>query len=136
MVKLHYYIYILYTDLIDNDIMNTKIAENTKQFSLTKKAAMRIKFLLDQEEKKCFFRLRVNGGGCSGFQYDFSFDEKKNNDDVIFKYNETEILIDEMSLSFLEGSSLEYIDDLSGSFFQITNPNASSSCGCGTSFSI
>ena len=136
MVKLHYYIYILYTDLIDNDIMNTKIAENTKQFSLTKKAAMRIKFLLDQEEKKCFFRLRVNGGGCSGFQYDFSFDEKKNNDDVIFKYNKTEILIDEMSLSFLEGSSLEYIDDLSGSFFQVTNPNASSSCGCGTSFSI
>ena len=116
--------------------MNTKIAENTKQFSLTENAAIRIKFLLDQEGKKCFFRLRVNGGGCSGFQYDFSFDEIKNNDDVIFKYNETEILIDEMSLSFLEGSSLEYIDDLSGSFFQVTNPNASSSCGCGTSFSI
>ena len=116
--------------------MNTKIAENTKQFSLTENAAIRIKFLLDQEGKKCFFRLRVNGGGCSGFQYDFSFDEKKNNDDVIFKYNETEILIDEMSLSFLEGSSLEYIDDLSGSFFQVTNPNASSSCRCGTSFSI
>jgi|TARA_B100001996_G_scaffold351030_1_gene310785 iron-sulfur cluster insertion protein len=116
--------------------MNNKILQNTKLFSLSRNAAKRIKFLLDQESKNCFFRLRVNGGGCSGFQYDFSFDKKKNNDDIVFKCDETEILIDEMSLSFLEGSSLEYIDDLSGSFFQVVNPNASSSCGCGTSFSI
>jgi iron-sulfur cluster insertion protein len=115
------------------DTVNSKI---TNKFSLSINAAKRIKYLLEQEKNKSFFRLKVNGGGCSGFQYDFSFDNKKNDDDLIFKSDKTEILIDEMSLSFLEGSSLEYVDDLSGSFFQVINPNASSSCGCGTSFSI
>ena len=65
-----------------------------------------------------------------------SFDKNRNEDDLIFKYHNTEILIDEMSLTFLDGSTLDFIDDLSGSFFQVNNPNASSSCGCGTSFSI
>ena len=91
-----------------------KIAENTKQFSLTKNAATRIKFLLDQEGKKCFFRLRVNGGGCSGFQYDFSFDEKKNNDDVIFKFNTKGGLLNEVKLkgySNHKGESLFIVKD-------------------------
>ena len=114
----------------------SSLTEIKQRFSLSKNAALRIRYLLEQEKKTCFFRIKVNGGGCSGFQYDFSFSEDKNDDDLIFKYYDTEILIDETSLSFLEGSTLEFVDDLSGSFFQVNNPNASSSCGCGTSFSI
>lgn len=112
------------------------LSEIKQKFAVSKNAALRIQYLLKQEEKKSFFRLKVNGGGCSGFQYDFSFDKNRNEDDLIFKYHNTEILIDEMSLTFLDGSTLDFIDDLSGSFFQVNNPNASSSCGCGTSFSI
>ena len=71
------------------DTINSKI---TNKFSLSINAAKRIKYLLEQEKNKSFFRLKVNGGGCSGFQYDFSFDDKKNDDDLIFKSNQTEIL--------------------------------------------
>ena len=112
------------------------LSEIKQKFAVSKNAALRIQYLLKQEETNFFFRLKVNGGGCSGFQYDFSFDKNRNKDDLIFKYHNTEILIDEMSLTFLDGSTLDFIDDLSGSFFQVNNPNASSSCGCGTSFSI
>ena len=112
------------------------LSEIKQKFAVSKNAALRIQYLLKQEGKNSFFRLKVNGGGCSGFQYDFSFDKNRNEDDLIFKYYNTEILIDEMSLTFLDGSTLDFIDDLSGSFFQVNNPNASSSCGCGTSFSI
>ena len=116
--------------------MNSNNITASQKFTLAKSAALRISYLLKQEKNKSYFRLKVNGGGCSGFQYDFSFDETKTEEDHIFKYENTEILIDDMSLSFLEGSKLEFVDDLSGSFFQVVNPNASSSCGCGTSFSI
>ena len=112
--------------------MNTKIAENTKQFSLTKNAAIRIKFLLDQEGKKCFFRLRVNGGGCSGFQYDFSFDSKPEDDDVRFD----NILIDKQSAELLKGSVVDFVKELIGESFKINNPQSKSSCGCGVSFSL
>ena len=105
-------------------------------FQLTKNAAARITFLLNSEPKDSFFRLKVNGGGCSGFQYDFSFDKERSNDDLSFKCENTEVVIDQTSLSFLEGSKLDFINDLSGAYFQIQNPNASVSCGCGTSFSI
>ena len=116
--------------------MNTNNRTSSQKFILSKNAALRISYLLKQEKNKSYFRLKVNGGGCSGFQYDFSFDKTKTEEDHIFKYKNTEILIDNMSLSFLEGSKLEFVDDLSGSFFQVINPNASSSCGCGTSFSL
>ena len=116
--------------------MKTNKRNSSQKFILSKNAALRISYLLKQEKNNSYFRLKVNGGGCSGFQYDFSFDENKTAEDHIFKYENTEILIDDMSLSFLEGSKLEFVDDLSGSFFQVINPNASSSCGCGTSFSL
>ena len=116
--------------------MKTNKKNSSQKFILSKNAALRISYLLKNEKNNSYFRLKVNGGGCSGFQYDFSFDETKTEEDHIFKYENTEILIDDMSLSFLEGSKLEFVDDLSGSFFQVINPNASSSCGCGTSFSL
>ena len=115
-----------------NNISDKKFAK----FNLTNDAAKRISFLLCNESENKFFRIKVTGGGCSGFQYHFSFDNKIQKDDLSFKNGDIEVLIDELSLSFIEGSKLEYVDDLSGAFFQVTNPNATASCGCGTSFSI
>ncbi|MCX7355550.1 MAG: iron-sulfur cluster assembly accessory protein [Alphaproteobacteria bacterium] len=83
------------------------------------------------------FRITVSGGGCSGFQYGFSFDEKlPASDDVVFEAEGVRVVVDEVSLELVKGSELSYIEDLVGSFFKMTNPNAKSSCGCGTSFSI
>ena len=105
-------------------------------FSLSKNAADRIKFLLKKESPNSFFRISVLGGGCSGFQYDFSFSNNINKDDVIFKDFGINYLIDQTSLNFLSGSELEFVDELGGSYFSIKNPNATANCGCGTSFSI
>ena len=105
-------------------------------FKLSDSAAKRIAFLKKKEPLDNFFRLTVSGGGCSGFQYNFSFDNSKNNDDLVFNNQNVEIVIDKTSISFLEDAELDYNDDLSGAFFEVKNPNASASCGCGTSFSI
>ena len=105
-------------------------------FKFSNKAAERIKFLKKTEPKKNFFRLSVSGGGCSGFQYNFSFDNSKTSEDLSFFNQNVEIVIDKTSINFLEGAELDFNDDLSGSFFNVKNPNASASCGCGTSFSI
>ena len=112
------------------------LSEIKQKFAVSKNAALRIQYLLKQEEKKCFFRLKVNGGGCSGFQYDFSFDKNPKDDDIIFKEGGINYLIDKVSIDFLRGSTLEYVSELAGSYFQIKNPNATANCGCGTSFSI
>lgn len=82
------------------------------------------------------FRVSVRGGGCSGFQYDFSFDDNVADDDVVFEIDGVRVVVDEVSLELVKGSELSYVEDLVGSFFKMTNPNAKSSCGCGTSFSL
>ena len=99
---------------------------------ITEKAQIEIKSLLSKEVKGSFFRISVEGGGCSGFKYKFSIDQIVNCDDLKIK----NILIDQTSFSFIEGSKLEYIDNLIEKSFKISNPKATSSCGCGTSFSI
>ena len=81
-------------------------------------------------------RVSVSGGGCSGFQYGFSLDDTKNDDDLLFEKNTIEVIIDEMSLDYLKGSELDYVEDLIGAYFAMKNPNASSTCGCGSSFAI
>ena len=106
-----------------------------QDFKLSKEACERVKILLKDEECS-YFRISVLGGGCSGFQYDFSFDKKPNDDDVIFKESGIDCLIDKVSIDFLRGSTLEYVSELAGSYFKIENPNATANCGCGTSFSI
>ena len=106
-----------------------------QDFKLSKEACERVKILLKDEECS-YFRISVLGGGCSGFQYDFSFDKKPNDDDMIFKEGEIDYLIDKVSNDFLRGSTLEYVSELAGSYFKIENPNATANCGCGTSFSI
>ena len=87
-------------------------------------------------ENSQFFRITVLGGGCAGFQYKFDFSEKANDDDVIFEYKNVKVLIDNTSIKLIKGSKIDYVEELIGSSFKISNPQASSSCGCGTSFSI
>ena len=117
--------------LVNNDV-------ETKPFGLTESAAVQISKLLLMEEgsEKKFMRVAVEGGGCSGFQYIFKFDTERNNDDLVFEKNGVEVVVDETSLELVTGGRLDYVEELIGSYFQIANPNASSSCGCGTSFSI
>ena len=117
--------------LKDNDV-------DTKPFGLTESAAVQISklLLMEGETEKKFMRVTVEGGGCSGFQYIFKFDTERNNDDLVFEKNGVEVVVDEISLELITGGRLDYVEELIGSYFQIANPNASSSCGCGTSFSI
>ena len=89
-----------------------------------------------KKDKTDYFRIVVLGGGCSGFQYKFEFDNTKNDEDIIFQKKRITILIDKTSLNLINGSKIDYVNELIGSSFKITNPQASSSCGCGTSFSI
>ena len=87
-------------------------------------------------DKVKFFRITVLGGGCAGFQYKFDFENVQNEDDIIIKTEKIKVLIDSTSLDLIKGSKIDYVHELIGSTFKITNPQASSSCGCGTSISI
>ena len=105
--------------------------------SLSANAAKRIAWMIAQEaESSLMLRVAVSGGGCSGFQYGFSFDDTVNPDDRTFERDGVTAVIDEASLELLTGSEVDYVEDLVGASFQIKNPNAASSCGCGSSFSI
>ena len=103
---------------------------------LSENAAKRIANLAAQESKLVMFRIAVSGGGCSGFQYGFSFDDTKNEDDQLFEQNGVRVVIDTTSLAYLAGSQVDFVEDLVGAAFAITNPNASSSCSCGNSFAV
>jgi iron-sulfur cluster insertion protein len=85
---------------------------------------------------EAMFRVSVSGGGCSGFQYGFSLDDQRNPDDRVFHRDDVAVVIDEVSLDLLRGSEVDFVEDLIGSYFAIRNPNATSTCGCGSSFSI
>jgi len=91
---------------------------------------------LVKKDKSDYFRITVLGGGCAGFQYRFDFDKIKNKEDILFKTKKISVLIDKISLNLINGSKIDYVTELIGSSFKVTNPKASSSCGCGTSFSI
>ncbi len=101
-------------------------------------AASRIAYLLEQENSDEALRLRISvfGGGCSGFQYNFTLDSAMNTDDHLFEKNGIYVVIDEVSLALLQGSEIDFVEELGSSAFVIKNPNAASSCGCGNSFSI
>ena len=104
---------------------------------LTESAVRRIAVLRTQENaENAFLRIAVSGGGCSGFQYGLSFDDQRNEDDFIFERDGVGVVIDDVSLGLLNGAELDFVEDLMGASFQIKNPNAASSCGCGNSFSI
>jgi iron-sulfur cluster insertion protein len=107
-----------------------------RQIGLTERAARRIAALQQADENRGqFLRIAVSGGGCQGYQYNFSFDPAKNDDDVVFQKDGAKVVVDEVSLELLSGSELDFVEDLVGSYFAVKNPNAKSSCGCGSSFS-
>src|SRR3984893_1987052 len=104
---------------------------------LTENAARRIAMLKAQESAEdAFLRIAVSGGGCSGFQYGLSFDDQRNDDDSVFERDGIAVVIDDVSLGLLNGAEVDFVEDLMGASFQIKNPNAASSCGCGNSFSV
>ena len=103
-----------------------------KEIKFTDNAIKQINLLLSTKDKGFFFRIAIKGGGCSGFQYDFSFDKKPQNEDL--KYEN--ILIDKASADLLKGSEIDYVQELMGNSFKINNPQTKSSCGCGVSFSL
>ena len=103
-----------------------------KEIKFTDKAIKQIDLLLSQKDKGSFFRIAIKGGGCSGFQYDFSFDKSIEKDDLKFE----NILIDKSSADLLKGSEVDYVTELIGDSFKISNPQSKSSCGCGVSFSL
>ena len=108
-----------------------------KTIIISDSASRRIAEMMAAENKSnLLFRISVNGGGCSGFQYSFSFDDTRGEDDVVFERDGIRVVVDEISLEFVKGSEIAYVEDLIGSYFKMENPNATAACGCGTSFSI
>ena len=111
-------------------------AQVANRVDLTESAAKRIAWVLAQEEYQGrMLRISVSGGGCSGFQYGFTFDEDRTGDDVLIERDGAKVLIDEVSLDLLKGSVIDYVEDMIGASFAIRNPQAKASCGCGNSFS-
>ncbi|BBE71603.1 iron-sulfur cluster insertion protein ErpA [Oharaeibacter diazotrophicus] len=112
------------TDVIDDGV------------TLTDRAARRIARILAKDGKATALRIAVEGGGCSGFSYRFDLTDARADDDVVIARDGAMVLIDPTSLPFMAGSEIDFVDDLIGQSFQVRNPNATASCGCGTSFSI
>tara|TARA_X000001036_G_scaffold428484_1_gene458350 strand:+ start:197 stop:514 length:318 start_codon:yes stop_codon:yes gene_type:complete len=104
----------------------------TKKIEFTERAKEQIEIITKDDKLKKFFRISVKGGGCSGFKYDFSFDDKTNDEDIIFG----KTVIDKASLNIITGSVIDFKKEMIGESFVINNPKASSSCGCGLSFSV
>jgi iron-sulfur cluster insertion protein len=110
---------------------------NSDNVLLTDRAARRIAEIIHEEPAAgSMLRVAVTGGGCSGFQYDFSLTTEPAEDDLILEKNGAMVLIDPVSLDFLKGAEIDFADEMIGAAFRINNPNATSSCGCGTSFSV
>lgn len=103
--------------------------------TITESAQEKIKEILIDETPESRLRMFIQGGGCSGFSYGFTIDEVKNEDDFEIESGGTSVLIDSMSMQYVTGAEIDYVDDLQGSRFSIKNPQAQSTCGCGSSFS-
>jgi iron-sulfur cluster assembly accessory protein len=104
--------------------------------TMTDRAAHRIGEILRREPPGTMLRVSVEGGGCSGFQYKFDMDRARAADDLVIEREGATVLIDQISVGYLAGSEIDFVDDLIGASFRINNPQATASCGCGTSFSI
>jgi iron-sulfur cluster insertion protein len=104
--------------------------------TITTEAAKKIKTIIDEEDPSLKLRVFVQGGGCIGMSYGFTFDEIQNEDDFEFEKDSVKFLVDSMSYQYLTDSTIDYKEELMGSNFVITNPNAQTTCGCGSSFSV
>lgn len=122
---------------MSNEVIDTPTAAPAIPLVFTEAAANKVKALIEEEGNPSLkLRVFVQGGGCSGFQYGFTFDEEVNEDDTAMEKNGVQLLIDAMSFQYLMGAEIDYKDDLEGAQFVIKNPNATSTCGCGSSFSV
>ena len=108
----------------------------TTAVRVSERAARRIGEILKKEPPGTMLRVSVEGGGCSGFQYKFDVERDVADDDLIIDRNGAVVLIDPVSLKYMDGAEIDFVDDLIGASFKVANPNATASCGCGTSFSI
>ena len=116
---------------------DTSVTLAERKIEIADSAAKRIDQLVAADgNRDLMLRVTVSGGGCSGFSYGFSLEEQAGDDDVVFEENGVRVVVDDVSLDLLNGARLEFVDDLMGAFFKLENPNAASTCGCGTSFSI
>jgi iron-sulfur cluster insertion protein len=119
------------------DVQNLNLGEMPAPLVFTDNAAKKVKELIEEEGSPDLkLRVFVSGGGCSGFQYGFTFEEEVNDDDTQVQKDSVTLLIDPMSLQYLMGAEIDYQDSLQGSQFVIRNPQASTTCGCGSSFSV
>jgi iron-sulfur cluster insertion protein len=110
--------------------------ETALPVTVSARAAKRIADIIKSEPTPTMLRLAVTGGGCSGFQYNFALDDARMDDDLVIERDGATVLIDPVSLDFLRGAEIDFTNDLIGAAFKVNNPNAASSCGCGTSFSV
>lgn len=116
-----------------NDMTNTQ----GDRIRISDNAARRIAALTAADDAAgAMLRIAVSGGGCSGFQYGFSLDDSRHTDDLVFEHMGSRVVVDEVSFGLLSGSELDYVEDLIGSYFAVKNPNATSTCGCGSSFAV
>lgn len=106
------------------------------EISLTPSAAARVAWIAQKQSKPAILRLAVEGGGCSGFQYRFGLADDVDSDDTTVETDGVKLVVDAMSLDLVRGAAVDYVEDLGGSAFKVTNPNAAAGCGCGSSFSI
>ena len=104
--------------------------------SLTPSAAKRVAWIAERQNKPAILRLAVDGGGCAGFTYKFELAEQAEGDDAVAETDGVRLIVDPTSLQLVEGSAVDFVEDLGGAAFKVTNPNAQSGCGCGSSFSV
>lgn len=110
--------------------------QTTANVTVSARAARRIGEILQGEAAGAMLRVSVEGGGCSGFQYKFDIEREKADDDLVLAQDGATVLIDPVSVSYLAGAEIDFVDDLIGAAFRVNNPNATASCGCGTSFAL
>jgi iron-sulfur cluster assembly accessory protein len=104
--------------------------------TISQRAASRIAEILNSEASPMLFRVSVEGGGCSGFQYRFDLVPERAADDLLIEHDGARVIVDPVSLGFMQGAELDFVDDLIGAQFKLNNPNVTAACGCGTSFSV
>ena len=118
------------------EAMNQASASIEQDIILTPNAAKRVAVIAGKQGRAAILRLAVEGGGCSGFQYRFGLADSIEDDDIAVQESGVTLVVDEVSLDLVRGSAVDFVESLGGSAFQVTNPNAASGCGCGSSFSI
>jgi iron-sulfur cluster insertion protein len=109
---------------------------NEPSITISQRAARRIAEILNSEAQPTLFRVSVEGGGCSGFQYRFDLVTERAADDLLIEHDGARVVVDPVSLGFMQGAELDFVDDLIGAQFKLNNPNVTAACGCGTSFSV